>query len=325
VKYILALIVLLTAPALAAYAPEEMCVIPWGNNVDQLKVLEPHYEDSEGGVDYLIPTGGPNQAIVDMNDIIYVSSAIPGYFKGFDLNGNATIDFSPGSQNYNDSLFEGSVQKFYVDSLSRIYFQSRSPRDFIAMADTSGHVLSALNPFGESSNINIEIIGFNSQDIISTLCWYKGYYTYKNGVFMEGGSTAWLARDGNYYDATIQKNRIIKFWKFNNPDLDDKPLNLDTLLVPLLGNSDGFIFLGLDDETNIYLLTTKATTQDYIYDHGIQIYNNQFKLMQEFSFPPTEKNTYMWYKPEPYIRRDGNIYEFRCLDDGLHVIRWSRK
>jgi len=55
----------------------------------------------------------------------------------------------------------------------------------------------------------------------------------------------------------------------------------------------------------------------------IQVYDINYLLKDEFILPQVTNKYYLTL--QPFLRSDGNVYEFRCLDDGLHVIRWSRK
>jgi hypothetical protein len=309
----------------AGYSGSEILFIEWGDGPNQLKIEEPRMEESEGGNLYPVPGGGPDQVFVDMNDIFYFGSFTPGYFKAFNLEGNLRIDWEPGTPSYNDSLFGNSIQCFYVDTLSRIYFDSFGPRDFIAVADMQGKLLDRLNPLGLGSGITISLIGANSNDVLSFACWNDKYYTYSGGGFTEGGSSAWKARDGYYYDAIRRDSVTIRFYKFPKATPGGGYEDLDTVLAPFMGGSDGVEFLGLDDSLRIYLLTVTNIAGEYFNNYGIQIFTNDFKLEDTFNFDPTEENHYMWYEPIPFVRRDGNIYEFRCLDDGLHVVRWSKE
>lgn len=311
--------------ACSGYIKTEILFVQWGNGPKQLKINEPIVEESETGNQYLIPGGGPHQGFVDMNDIFYFGSRNPGYFKAFDLSGNVRINFDPQAPNYHDSLFGTSLERFYIDSLSRIYFESLGPRDFVAIADTNGNLLDRLNPLGVGSRVNVNMVGVNSDDVISFSCWNNGFYTYSNGMFTEGGTSAWKARDGFYYYALRANSPNIRFYKFPRATLGGGFEDLDTLLIPFTGNSDGFIFLGLDDSLKIYLLTVTNIPGSNISNYGIQIFSNAFVLKDEINFDPTNENRFMWHVSEPFVRRDGSIYEFRCKDDGLHVIKWTRQ
>jgi hypothetical protein len=55
----------------------------------------------------------------------------------------------------------------------------------------------------------------------------------------------------------------------------------------------------------------------------ILIFNDNFALNEQ-AYLSDLPNKYEW-SINPFMRpKDGNIYEFRVLDDGLHVVRWAR-
>ena len=59
---------------------------------------------------------------------------------------------------------------------------------------------------------------------------------------------------------------------------------------------------------------------------GILVLNNQFEEVDRFELLPRPENQYLWYvHNSPFLRGDGNVYQFLCEDDGMHVIRWSKE
>lgn len=74
---------------------------------------------------------------------------------------------------------------------------------------------------------------------------------------------------------------------------------------------------------NIFLKIYKETSKGL--DIGVRIYNTKYDIIDEFWFDPVKENRYLMRMENPLFRHNGNIYEFRFLDDGLHVIRWSKQ
>jgi len=306
-----------------SFEKTEILLIPWGDDIDNLSIIEPHLEDSEGGIKYLMPSGGPRQGFVGMNDVIYISSEAPGYFKAFNIEGKAVINFTPSEANYNDSLFLGSVSNFYVDSLSNIYFESFSPRSFITICNSIGNIIQRLYPCGDSSHAIVSLIGWGYADILNLECWNNGFYSYSNTTVVPGGSCSFKARDGNYYDAIKVPIAKVKFIKFANATISGEADSLETKLIPMTDNITGCKFIGVDDSMHIIL---NIFHEDSVrIDEGIQIYNTNYDLLSEFWFDPIQQNRFLVKMDGPFLRHDGNIYEFRCLDDGLHVVKWERK
>jgi hypothetical protein len=324
-KYILLLIVLLTAPAFATYAPEEMCVIPWGDSTNQIKIEQPGYDESEGGYQYLIPGGGPQEALVDMGNNIYVISKSLEYFKAFDKTGREILNLDTEYNSNGDSIPLRPISNFYVDSKSNIYLECSNPISTdILVLDKNGTLIDRLNPCQEGTGGNTALLeGFGYDDLISIGCEYGWHYTYYNHEIKEGGSGAYKARDGYYYYAYPTRDDQIKFSKFRNASITGKPDSLYEKIIPMDSSMKSCEFLGVDDSMNIFLKVYKVTSNRA--ESGVRIYNTKYEVIDEFWFDPAKENRYLMRINSPSFRRDGSIYEFRCLDDGLHVIRWSRK
>jgi hypothetical protein len=325
-KYILLLIVLLTAPALAAYAPEEMCVIPWGDSVNQLKIALPFHEDiyntpSDSTDDWIELGGGPNIGVVDKNENVYFASYDFQQLKSFNVSGELKYDISMDSPSFTPNLYQSWISNMYVDSLERLYVVGGSRQDYVALIDNRGNLIEKLSPYGENSGIIIDNIFPNSEDAFSFICRNGTRYTYKNNEFSEGGAIGWKAIDEKYYYATVVRQDSIKFLKYQNSDLNGVISGLQTIIKPYTNTvSDKSHFLGVDENLDIYLYQ-KGTSPLVC---KVIIYDNSFNYKETIDFKAKE-NKYMRYMI-PYMRpSDGNIYEFRCLDDGLHVIRWSKK
>jgi hypothetical protein len=309
----------------AQYHSTELMVIPWGNGTDSLKITFPAYEDVNytpaDSNDDFVGTAGPSQGFVDKNENCYFTSNHFMQLKGFGKDYHRIFDYSKGEPGYNAELFKSALRQIYVDSLSNIYVVDGIRYDYVSVVDTVGHILDKLSPYGPESEILVYNIRFNSDDILTICCKDNTFHTYENGTIQSGGGRGWRAKDGNYYNARIHDSTQIKFIKYHNPDLNGISTDIQDAYKSISGavpySSE---FLGVDNDMNLYLYLIGPRPSD----GRVLVYDTAYSLKEEIIFAQ-ERNQYMWYMA-PYMRpSDGNIYEFRCLDDGLHVIRWSRK
>jgi hypothetical protein len=311
--------------AYAGYGSSEMFTIPWGDSTNQLKIDLPFYEDvnstPEDSSDDWIEFNGPKQGFVDKNENIYIASHRYMQLKGFDNTGRLIFDYSKGESLYNPELFKTALRKIYIDSLCHIYVVDGMRYDYVGVADTLGHLINKLSPYGIGSGVIVYDIRFNSDDVLTICCKGPTFYTYQQNSISEGGGRGWLARDGNYYNARIEDSTQIKFYKYDNPDVQGVAANQQTHFEQFSGAVPRYSeFLGIDDNMLQYIYLVGHNPKD----GRILIYDTSYNLVDEIDFP-NEENKYSWYMT-PYMRpSDGNIYEFRCLDDGLHVIRWSKQ
>jgi hypothetical protein len=310
--------------AFAQYTPEELCVIEWGNDPHQLKIDMPVWVDLNNTpadpTDDLIEEdgGGPTQAFVDMYENVYISSYGLGYFKAFDSSGRLILNFSPGEPDY-DSLFGGhTISKFYVDSLCQIYLLAFPPLDYIVVVDTLGNLLDKLSPLGLNPPFGVCAMYFNSGDNLSVCSCNRELYTYENGNFTPGGAMGWRAFDGYYYNAGPEDSTQIRFIRYSDPGLDGYSTDLLETFVPYNPYFFSVGILGVDDSLRIFvgMLDSESNSR-------IQIYNTAYELLDEIVYTPSS-NRYFKYIGS-FMRADGTLYEFRCLDDGMHVFRWSKK
>jgi hypothetical protein len=309
----------------AEYESTEILVISWGSGQNQLDVAEPGYEDvnftPEDSSDDWIETAGPSQCFVDRYENFYFASYYFLQLKAFDKTGRVIFDYSQDTPGYNPEFFQGWLRKIYVDSLCRVYVLGGAGQDYVALTDTSGHLLDKLTPHGLGSGIKAANIFFNYGDILTLYFRGDGYYTFAASSYSAGGAMGWLAKDGNYYYANLEDSSLIRFIKYTGPDLYGTPTTLDETTKAIEGPAARKItFLGVDKNMNIYIFQKDLNP----FQTRVLVYNAAFQLTGQIVFPP-RANQFKWYM-RPFMRpSDGNIYEFRCLDDGLHVIRWSKE
>jgi hypothetical protein len=326
IKCLFALSLMLFSISSAAdFTESTIAIIPWGDEASQLKIGGPVYEDvnetPDDSSDDFIGNAGPSHGIIDKNENIYISSYSYMQLKGFNNNGGLIFNYSKGEPGYNREFYYGWLRKIYVDSLNNIYIVGGASQDYIAVVDTNGHLINKLTPYGLGSGVVVSNIYFNSDDALTFYFRNDTYYLYENGSFAAGGSMDWRAKDRNYYDANLEDSSSIRFIKSQDPDINGEPASLVDNRVTISGEPSTYMeFLGVDDNMYIYIFII-GENDTY---RRVLIYDLSYNLMNEISFPPLT-NKYMWYMT-PYMRpSDGNIYEFRCLDDGLHVIRWSKQ
>ena len=191
---------------------------------------------------------------------------------------------------------------------------------FVSVADYGGNVLEKLYPFAPDSTARVSWI-YPKYD--GSLCFDsvdRGLVLYSGGQFSQGCSAGFLAANGSYYSVWSYSLHRIKFNKYQNPDSTG------------LAESRQFIDVDFPDETiyeaglmaggdgnKIYLAVTADTTG------FLEIWE------LDLDYNLLDRMTYHAYADEavwglsPFIHENGNIYEFRCLEDGVHVIRWTKE
>jgi hypothetical protein len=325
VKYILALICLLTAPAFAGYAPEEIYLIKWGTSPTNLKSIESSNEYVfQGGENYSRfrwPGIGPTQIFLDKAENIFINSSTYPYFKSFKPNGSLLMDLSPEIIGNINDYYTSQIEHFYLDSLDYLYFASYPPKPYIIKLDTLGIIVGHLSPFDSTLGIPAENISYSLNDVLGITFGDSGIFMYERGQFYRNGSSAWKGIDNRFYGAHMrgfqQLSTQLVIYSGINPVNDKLTSEMESEI--LLGDSAYSAHLRATDiQGNLFItLGLKAK-----YSKLIELNNNN-KIIDSIIFPPIDTTYFMGIPP--FISPNGNIYEFRYLDDGLHVIRWSRK
>ena len=321
------IMVLSCGVAHAEFTVTEILVIPWGDGPNELEIREPAREYGDDiepdTIGFLVPAYVPNKAFVDRDENIYFSSIDVNYFKGFNTSGQVIVDYSAGKTEFNDDFFRGMFMGFYVDSLGRIYCNGNERAGaYVAVADRNNNLLDKLNPLGPESGVPTSIFLWGSDDVLTFYSEGHGLYSYINGQFYPGGSISWYAKDGIYYTAITKDPSTISFIRSYKPDSTGRPASEDTTFIPYEpGNLIVNGFLGVDDSMRFYISCLDSSSAE----RNIRVYDQDLKLLDEFRFLPLQGDIYLWQSPHPFLRHDGNVYEFHCRDDGMHVFRWSKK
>ena len=325
-KCILFLLLMLSGSVgVASYIPSEMYIIPWGPGPYQLKISEAAYNDymdtpEDSLDDYVELGGGPSDAFVDIAGNVIFSSYDFGQLKGFDGYGELIFDFSRGEAGYSPEVFSESVEDFYVDSLLAMYVVDSAERNFVSTVDYNGNLSGKLYPFAPDSTVAILSMYPKFDGSITFYGENQRMVTYKNGQYAIGGTPGFLAINGSFYSAKATSSQTIKFNKYENPDfygvaetrlfseIQFPPDSFHTAIILDGGNGSRlFAFLSVDrpDGYQIWELDLSYNRLDKM----------EIRLRQ---------NKYLW-GVNPFVATDNTIYEFRCLDDGLHVIKWTKK
>ncbi len=312
--------------AMADYMPEEMCVIPWGDGPGELKIAGPSndyltYPPGDSGDGWEVEQiGGPERGFVDRFENFYFVSSFFTQLKAFGRDGHLICDYSKGASGYKQEFYDAGLRDVYVDSLSRVFIHDEL-RGYLVVVDTTGRLLEKLTPFPPGLGIGILNIHRNHDDILTFETDNYYYRRYSNGIFTSGGSSGWLAKDGNCYYASLAEGNRLRIIQYRNPDISGAVKSFQEYFIQLTGPDMIYDhFLGVDDRLNIYALLRSVDEPK----SEILMADTSFIIVDQIAIPRVE-NKYRCAM-DPFMRpSDGNIYEFRCLDDGLHVIRWKRE
>ncbi len=311
----------------AEFTSAQILYIPWGGAPSELEIREPYREYGDDiepdTIGFLVPAYVPDRAFVDRDENIYFSSYKVRYFKGFDVNGNVIVDYSAGKTEFHDEFFRGMFRNFYVDSLGRIYCNGNDLAGaYVAVADRNDNLLDKLNPLGLESGMATSIFGWGSDDVLILSVEDHGLYTYKNNQSFPGGTIGWRAGNGIYYQTERKDSSTIGIIRAYDPNPGGRPASEDTTYIPYEpGNLISTSILGVDDIMRFYISCLDSSSVE----KNVRVYDQDLKLLDEFRLVPKQGDTYLWQSPLPFLRHDGNVYEFHCRDDGMHVFRWSNK
>lgn len=303
---------------------QELWAISWGEGENELLFFEetrnvptPPADPDEYDID---PAEGPDRAFVDMNENITVLTSTLGQLKCFSDSGGLIFDFSIESSDYDPEMYYEVPEEIYVDSLSRLYVQSHPGTQYVPVINYSGEIVEWIRPFPQDSNAYIHYMRWTPT---GTLFFFNRTYewvTYSNGQSTPGGSTGFLASNGSFYTARKKTANSLEFKRFENPDstglaesrqLTEVPVAVDTLVgAGLLNGGDG---------QSLYVI---MSVNEY-HNYEIWQFDLSYNFMDKLVLPVEE--AYQGLRILPFVRRDGNIYEFRFREDGFHVVRWSRE
>jgi hypothetical protein len=320
------LLILTLAPAilLSEYAPKELFTIPWGDGANELKATPTRYEGIiSDSTDYDFEPGhGPSAAFVDKKDNIIILSHDFYQLKGFDNIGNLIFNLSKGETTLDTSISSCAFSDIYIDTSFQIYLTSSPEMVFVPIINYNGKIINKIFPYNDSDAL-IFSMSWSNASILTFFCATQGFATYSNGYILPVGSYYFIAKNGFYYISYIDdESGAFTFIKGYNPnkwgyfewaDTASISISADSIyLADLLNGGDG-------DYLYVYVDFYKGQNETY----GVWIFDFNYNLLDTISVP-FPKGFYD-YNINPFVARDGSIYEFRVQDDGLHVINWTKK
>ncbi len=131
-----------------------------------------------------------------------------------------------------------------------------------------------------------------------------------------------MASNMYYYSAIAPDPHILSFNKYINPDSLGTPSYNEIMDISLKEDSLDYaeILNGGDGSSLfVYVLNNDHDRSHY----EVWEYDLAYNLLNKIIFP-LANNKYDW-AIGPFVSRNGTIYEFRCLDDGLHVVKWVKQ
>lgn len=314
---------LISSNILAEYSPSELCTINWDGDEYTLfskKALNNSGTPDFASDDYIQTARGPQIVMVDMNENIIISSDELRQLVGFDNTGNLIFNFSYKASGYKPDITKFVPRNIYVDSLSRLYIQTSPAMDYMPVVNYNYKILEKIQPF--PGNPHAQIWSFNwAPD--GTLFFRNplyGWVTYADGESHFGGSADFRASDGYFYNLFRSGNTTVTIGKSLNPDRYGVPAkNTQTDINIRAGIIVSAKLLAGGDGDFLYILLNLDSNNHY----EIWQYDLKYKLVDKLVFP--DDPAYEDWRIDPFVRRDGNIYEFRTLEEGMQVVRWTKE
>jgi hypothetical protein len=304
------------------YRDHELFVVRWGSAPDQLKILEPTINGAGEPDEDIDPGSGPSMGYIDIDNFCYLSSSGFRQLKVFDDQGNLMADPLKDQTQLDSCLIGYTIDHFIVDSLSHIYIAAFPGLPFVPITDIYGQIIDTLFPFGHSSENRITGIRLTPTGVMIFDEETKNMISFNHGDFMAGGSFGLLSSNGSYYSVIPLDLHTLRFNKYENPDSNGKAETRDytEMSFPNDSISDAYVLNG--GPGNELFLFIQKTDNNY---NTFEIWNFdlEYNLIARARFPVTD-NIYK-RTMEPFVSHDGTIYEFRCLDDGLHVVKWTKQ
>lgn len=310
----------------AEYLPTELFVIGWGDGPNEFIAYGAHDIDPgtpEDSTDDYFETGsGPSTAFVDNYKNIIITNSQHGQWKGFDSDGNLIFDFSKYSNGYKECMWRGDLNEIYIDDSKHIYTITFWPDPHIFKIDYGNATIDTLKITKGITSGGYSDINYTYDGGIMIFGDGFGWITYSDGVFKACGSWGVKLIDGRFYSATFNEPDNIIIYSDIDPDIMGVGSDRDSATVKLgVDNVVWVELLNSMEPTHLYFTVYFYTEYSY---YEIWKYDFGYYLVDKI-VPPAEDSYYWSATPKPFIMADGDIYEFRCLEDGMHVFRWSRE
>ena len=332
----------------ADYKPEKFLFLRYGESDSELFITPPVY-DAQSPQDSVIlsPAIGPDLAVVDMQDNVIFGSTADATIQGFDKNGKqilalfyaAILDSSTDSVSAVDefpdeplsSIEPNKIGSPYqipglanisIDTKSRLYIEAASDQNYIAIVNLDGIMTGRIYPPDFGLDINLQDMIMSSENVLSFLDnRLYDTYTYRKGKLYLGGLMGWLAHDNFYYSAEINKDKkTIDFSILGDPKTPAVADAFRMQSIPIPDNLDYCGVMGVSDDMRIFVT---GNSLDEKLGQMILVFNTKLEMIVQFRMKKEIRNKLQLSAPLPYFRPDGVIFEFRCEDDGMRIIRWS--
>ena len=310
--------------AVAVYRAQELFTINWGDEIDEFKFSGPtHNFNPEDSTDDVDPGSGPSAAYVDKENNIIIVSNDYRQIKGFTPDGNVIFSFSPQETPGFDSICWDRPSSIYVDSNALIYVGSFEPMPYVPVVDFHGDIVDKLYPFPDSESSKIIMLKWSPIGRLYFCERVRDWVSYYNGEFSKTGWAGLLANDGYFYSASWddEKPYVLYIYRRGGVDSSGHAEYVYTMEIDLGQDSLSYAeeLLG-GDGNNIYVYA--GIYPDSFYRDVIWVYDLNFDKVDELMFPLEEEESYLSIMP--FVSAAGEIYEFRFLHDGLHVIKWKK-
>ncbi len=322
------IILLLADSALAEYTPTELFTIGWGFESNQLAISEESVNGPGEPDEDIAPGFGPSMGYFDGEDKFVFSSYGFRQLKVFNIRGELVSSLLDTSTPINLLLGGQTIDGFIIDS-SHIYIIGFPGLSMVPIIDYEGNVVDSLSPFGRDPSIGISGLALNFdgsitiyKHVLHSRISSRYIVTLRGDQFIPGGSLGFLASNGSYYSVWKLDSLRLRFNKYENPDTAGVAATRLFTKVSLPGmHIYTAEILNGGDGRNIYAYVLNETDSTSFQE--IWIFDFNYRILDKIKLPLVS-NKYDWFI-RPFVSRDGTIYEFRCLDDGLHVVKWVKQ
>ncbi len=318
------LVVFRNVMAIDYYSSIEFAYIYWGDGTNEIKITAPIVNGIiSDTTDYDIdPGNGPSYGFIDLNENIVIVSCGLNQLKVFSKSGELIYDILGSDTQIKRRIESQSVDEIYIDTLSHIYLTTFPGISIVPIIDYMGNIIDSLVPYADSGNIQIVGLSWSPSGQICFDELHHGYRRLYNNQILSGGSKAFLANDNKYYAALESPPTSIQFLKSTDPDSTGRPVMHEFKNIDYIPDTIEYAtILSGGDGSKLFILV--ATLLNEQYTNQIWVYDLEYNLLATASFPQYESK-YDRYL-DPFVACDNSIYEFRCLDDGLHVIKWTKQ
>jgi hypothetical protein len=193
---------------------------------------------------------------------------------------------------------------------------------YVPVIDYETGSLDSLRPFDNSPDELIQDMNWTYDGKMMFYGQSLGWITIDQGQKSPGGTWGVQLVDGRNYGARLVNGDTVEVYSTIEPDVEGHGTDLDTTIMNI----------GLEDVNDVRVLNSMEPNHLYLQvwryiDFAVfevWIFDLNYSLIDKIT-PPQEDSYYYTASPDPFITANGDIYEFRARDDGLHVIKWTKQ